>query len=155
MTPLQDFVGTARRALSLPMTPPWIVRAWSPVVWPIQGAPGLDLVHLGTRVVNAGSEAQPRVGQTLWGSPVSEGSAGVAWDWIELRPGVFVMSDPLGLVTNLQLVDANGEVLSGLQAALRLNQIVNLLPWQDVVTQVLRQEQSGHATTAPPPDSRH
>ncbi len=121
------------------MTPPWIVRAWPPVAWPILDAPTFRLVHLGTQVLQATTH-RGGTGQTLWGGRMPQGSAGVAWDWIELSQGVVAMADPLGLVSNLQFVDGGGAVLSGLQAALRLNQIVNLLPWQQEVARALAAE---------------
>ncbi len=127
-------------------TPPWIVRAWPPVVWPIHGDTDLHLVHLGTRVLSVGDSDKPCCGQTLWGGRAPQGSAGVAWDWIELSQGVVAMADPLGLVTNLQLVGSHGEVLYGLAAALRLNQIVNTLPWQHEVERAL---QSSELSTGP------
>lgn len=119
-------------------TPPWIVRAWPPVLWPLQTAEQLQFVHLGTRVTCPAGAGQPSAGQTLWGGRIASlGSAGVAWDWVELCEGVFAMSDPLGLVTNLQLLDVRGDPIVGLEAALRLNQIVNLLPWQGEVERAM------------------
>ena len=47
------------------------------------------------------------------------------------------MADPMALVTNLQLLDSHGEVLPSLRAALRLNEIVHLLPWQSEVQRAL------------------
>lgn len=122
------------------MTPPWIVRAWPPVVWPIQDVQRFRLVHLGTNVLHWAPHPGASVGQTLWGGRMADGSAGVAWDWVELSQGVVAMADPLGLVSNLQFVDGGGTVLGGLQAALRLNQIVNLLPWQQEVARALEGE---------------
>lgn len=98
-------------------------------------------MHLGTRVLNFGDEDEPCSGQTLWGSTSDEHerSAGVAWDWVEIQRGVVAMSDPLGMVTNLRLLDEHGECLSQLQAAVRLHQIVHTLPWQDEVQRALHQ----------------
>ena len=120
------------------MTPAWIVYAWAPVLWQAASAPELHLVHLGTRVLNFGDEDGPCSGQTLWGEHSEACAAGVAWDWVEVREGVVAMSDPLGMVTNLRLLDAHGEVLSQTQIALRLHQLVHALPWQTEVTRALR-----------------
>jgi hypothetical protein len=139
-------------------TPPWIVRAWPPVVWPIHAAPSLHFVHLGTRVIDAGDAGRPSSGQTLWGGRVApQGSAGVAWDWIELRRGVLAMADPLGLITNLQLVGTHGQVIEGLEAALRLNQLVNLLPWQNEVVRALGRNETSpqHADEPQAPAPSH
>ncbi len=118
-------------------TPAWIVCAWPPVACPVQQAARLNLVHLGTRVLAPGDDGAPTSGQTLWGGPSGEGAAGVAWDWVEIQEGVVAMADPFGLVTNLQFLGAQGQVLSGFEATLRLNELVHALPWQDEVQRAL------------------
>ena len=120
------------------MTPAWIVYAWAPVLWQASSAPELHLVHLSTRVLNFGDKDCPSSGQTLWGDDSDDRAAGVAWDWVELRRGVVAMSDPLGMVTNLRLLDAHGEVLNQSQVAVHLHQLVHALPWQSEVTRALQ-----------------
>ncbi len=110
--------------------PAWIVLAWPPVLWQAQSDTHLQFVHLGTRVVTAGEHGSACAGQTLWGGTSQEGAAGVAWDWVELQRGVVAMADPMGLVTNLTLLDASGEPIPISQATLHLNEMVHALPWQ-------------------------
>jgi hypothetical protein len=43
------------------------------------------------------------------------------------------MADPLGLVTNLKLLDDHGEALTQIQVAVQLHQLVHALPWQSEV----------------------
>ena len=119
------------------MTPAWIVYAWAPVLWQAARAPQLHLVHLGTTVLTFGDDSAPCSGQTLWGDDSEACAAGVAWDWIELRRGVVAMSDPLGMVTNLRLTDAHGEVLSQTQTAVHLHPLVHALQWQSEVKRAL------------------
>ncbi|HMC14959.1 MAG TPA: hypothetical protein VKI18_04965 [Albitalea sp.] len=76
----------------------------------------------------------------MWGNASPEPAAGVAWDWIEVHEGVVAMADPMALVTNLQLLDSHGEVLPSVRAALRLNEIVHLLPWQSEVQRALHRK---------------
>ncbi len=118
-------------------TPAWIVCAWPPVTCPVVQAPELHFVHLGTRVLNPGDSETPTTGQTLWGGPSGDGAAGDAWDWVQIQDGVVAMADPFGLVTNLQLVGAQGQVLSGFEATMRLNELVHALPWQNEVQRAL------------------
>jgi hypothetical protein len=118
------------------MTPAWIVCAWPPLLWQAECAPELHFVHLGTEVFNPGDNDHP-CGQTIWGLPSANLTAGVAWDWVEVQEGVVAMADPMALVTNLQLTDARGDVLPSTQAALHLNGIVHALPWQSEVQRVL------------------
>lgn len=119
------------------MTPAWIVCAWPPLLWQASLAPQLHLTHLGTHVLNFGDEACLCSGQTLWGDESDERTAGVAWDWVELQQGVVAMCDPLGLVTNLKLLDEEGEALNRVAAAVRLHQMVHALPWQTEVQRAL------------------
>lgn len=115
-----------------------MVYAWAPVLWQAACAPDLHLVHLGTRVLTFGDDDGPCSGQTLWAEQTDTLAAGVAWDWVEVREGVVAMADPLGMVTNLRLLDDNGEVMSQTQVAMRLHPLVHALPWQTEVTRALR-----------------
>lgn len=119
------------------MIPAWIVCAWPPVLWQAGSPLDLQLVHLGTRVLTFGDRVGPCSGQTLWGHSSPERSAGVAWDWVQIQQGVVAIADPLGLITNLKLLDAEGEALSAPQVAIHLNEIVHSLPWQTEVQRAL------------------
>ncbi len=66
-------------------------------------------------------------------------SAGVAWDWVQIQRGVVAMADPLALVTNLKLIDDEGEALNKVEAAVQLHQLVYSLPWQTEVRRALDQ----------------
>lgn len=77
------------------------------------------------------------MGQTLWLGEDDQGKAGVAWDWISLPAGVVAMVDPMSLVTNLQFLSADGEVLAPLESVRQLNEIVHTLPWQTEVKRAL------------------
>jgi len=92
---------------------------------------------MSTRVLSYGDEESPCTGQTLWGDATAPQSAGVAWDWVEVQEGVVAMADPLGLVTNLKLLDDRGEALTQIQVAVQLHQLVHALPWQSEVTRAL------------------
>jgi hypothetical protein len=92
---------------------------------------------MSTRVLSYGDEESPCTGQTLWGDATAQQSAGVAWDWVEVHDGVVAMADPLGLVTNLKLLDDRGEALNQIQVAVQLHQLVHALPWQSEVRRAL------------------
>lgn len=117
--------------------PAWSVYAWPALVCRAHRPPDWRLMHLGTCILTPGDESQPCTGQTLWGSDLEAGAAAVAWDWVRLCPGVVALADPLGLITNLHLVDDQGEPLPSLQAALHLNELVRGLPWQHEVQRAL------------------
>ena len=61
----------------------------------------------------------------------------MAWDWVEIVEGVVAMADPMSVVTNLRLVNANGEALGAQELAVQLHQMVYALPWQTEVHRVL------------------
>jgi hypothetical protein len=117
--------------------PPWTVRAWPPLLWQVEKLQPLQLRHLGTRVTNPGDQSSRTAGQTIWGTADSAGQAGMAWDWIQVARGVVAMADPLSVVTNIRLVDPDGDVLTPLQSLRHLNEMVHTLPWQDEVERVL------------------
>lgn len=73
----------------------------------------------------------------MWGGLSIDGEAGVAWDWVQIMPGIVAMADPMSVVTNLKLLGPEGEVLTAWEAARHLNEIVHALPWQDEVQRVL------------------
>ena len=56
-----------------------------------------------------------------------------------MQRGVVAMADPMGLITNLHLVDEHGDALPAITATLHLNEIVHALPWQDEVQRALAQ----------------
>ncbi len=86
----------------------------------------------------SGDAAQPSMGQTLWiGASENGAEAGVAWDWVCLPEGVVAMADPMALVTNLQFLSPQGEVLAPMESVLQLNGIVHTLPWQCEVQRAL------------------
>lgn len=128
--------STAERSLRAGL-PAWSIHAWPTLVCRADDPHDWRLNHLGTRVLNLGDDDHPSCGQTLWGSDVGEGAAAVAWDWIELCPGVLALADPLGLISNVHLVDGRGEPLPELQVALHLNHLVRALPWQSEVQRAI------------------
>jgi hypothetical protein len=90
-------------------------------------------------VLSLGDEQSPTCGQTLWGEANDQHSAGVAWDWVEIRNGVVAMADPLGVITNVRFLDPRGDALPDREVAIRLQQLVHALPWQTEVRRALHE----------------
>ncbi len=115
-------------------TSAWAVYAWPTILWQAPCTQECHFKHLGTQVTTYSTSETPCRGQTVWGDEQDKGSvAGLAWDWIELGAGVVAMADPLAVLTNLRLVGPGGGVLTPLEAALHLNELVHALPWQQEV----------------------
>ena len=108
----------------------WSLRAWPPLLWQATEPVPAHFQHLDTRIALPGDTACAAVGQTFWAASADTGDAGMAWDWVLITRGVVAMADPLAVVTNLRLVGREGEVLTALQAACFLNELVRALPWQ-------------------------
>lgn len=134
--------STMSRSDSLHMTPttPWSIRAWPPVLWQAGRESQLRFHHLSTRVTLCGDRSSRSAGQTIWGSLSDEGEAGVAWDWVQVTNNIVAMADPMSVITNLRLVGEEGEVLTALESARFLNEIVHALPWQNEVQRALQVE---------------
>ncbi|MBK6616115.1 hypothetical protein [Ottowia sp.] len=58
---------------------------------------------------------------------------GVRWAWTEVKPRVIAISDPLGIRTNISLLDGETEGLLSRRPILLLNNMVNELDWQSRV----------------------
>ncbi len=123
-------------------TTPWSIRAWPLVLWQAGSESQLRFHHLSTHVTLPGDRTSRTSGQTIWGGLSEDGEAGVAWDWVQISSDVVAMADPMSVVTNLRLVGHEGEVLTALESARFLNEIVHALPWQ---TEVQRALHVGHA----------
>jgi hypothetical protein len=105
--------------------------------------PSLDCPLLSaTRWEHVATQSAPlaadgaHTGATLWASSDREVRGAIAWEWVELAKGVFVLANPNALVSNIRL-RSEPDDLVGVQPALRrlmvLNSIVHALPWQDRV----------------------
>lgn len=117
--------------------PAWSLRAWPPLLWPLDGRGRIRLEHLSTQVTQRGGPGVGSAGQTLWAGHSDDGDAGMAWDWVQITRGVVAMADPMSVITNLRLLGPEGEVLTAFESAVHLNQIVHALPWQDEVARAL------------------
>lgn len=127
------------------MTAAWRVVSWPPVLWQADTAQRMRLIHLNTEVLNRGDLDAPCSGHTVWATEAPDGPAGVAWDWVQIPQGAVALADPLALITNVWLLNRAGQVLSPMQAAPHLNEIVHQLPWQHEVLRVIEsQHQLAH-----------
>jgi hypothetical protein len=107
-------------------------------LWQVEQLRRLQLRHLGTRVTNPGDQTSRTAGQTIWASTTGSAQVGMAWDWIHLSRGIVAMADPLSVVTNLRVVNADGDGLPMLETLRYLNEVVHTLNWQDEVERVMQ-----------------
>ena len=113
-------------------TPAWQIAAWDQV-----GISVDQWDHLSETLQYLGSSSGVtekhglRSGQTAWGVHITEGGdIGLAWDWLEVRPGVVAMADPMTVLSNVVLLE-NGEPVAPSKLILHLNNAIFSLPWQN------------------------
>jgi hypothetical protein len=117
---------------------PWMIAAWPIIERTVEPAMEIasDLRHLGTTVSTDCDDLGRLLGHTIWGG--AESGIGIAWDWVEAMEGVFAMSDPMGVVSNIGFVDDSGTGIPEFMAAVQLNHITHELPWQIEVVEATR-----------------
>ena len=71
-------------------------------------------------------------GQTTWGWEEAEGLCAVGWDWIEIMPGVPVLTDPMHIMSNASFINKPGKrgLAFAASSVVALNSVIYLLPWQ-------------------------
>jgi hypothetical protein len=105
-----------------------------------------------------------RVGDTVWEEVFDGRRLMVAWDWLEIMPGVVCQLDPANVSTNIRFLNPRGCYEEPAQAMISVNKLVHRTPWQYVVISALRGRQqeelalrSGAGASArqlPPPEQR-
>jgi hypothetical protein len=118
---------------------PWTLHAWPTLLWQVSRQIPHPPQHLGTQIINPGDEMFRAIGQTIWAWHSDDGDMGLAWDWVQITRGVVAMADPMAVVTNVRLIDEEGEVLTPVETARHINVLVHALPWQDEVERALSQ----------------
>jgi len=118
----------------------WMIKSWPTLQWYLPPNPDdwPQFRHVSTQVREDRDARGRRIGDTVWLTSLEGESAGIAWEWTEFRPGVVVLSDPNSIVTNVQFLTRNNHEIETLEAAICLNRIAHVLPWQDDVCAVLR-----------------
>jgi hypothetical protein len=121
----------------------WVLKSWPEVCWelPPQETHWPSFQHMGTNVRVDRDDAGRSVGETVWAARLHDDQViGAAWEWVEVLPGVPVIRDPNGFITNGCLLDAQGEVLAEPSVIVGLNRIARTIPWQRVVARVVSGE---------------
>ena len=94
---------------------------------------------MGTDVRIDSDEYGRAVGDTVWAARIdADHIFGLAWEWIEVKPGVPAIRDPNGFVSNAKLLNQDGHDLDELQSLVCLNGIAHSMPWQEAVSEIVR-----------------
>lgn len=101
--------------------------------------------HISTRVRGTVSAEDGRaMGDTVWGGVRGGREVALAWDWVEVLPGVVCLLDPNSITTNARFLDEHDCYQEPLQAIISANRLAYLWPWQRAVLKHMAE-----AATAP------
>ena len=123
----------------------WMVRSWPEVTWkaPTELSKFPAFVHMGTGVQAGDEPDRLSMGDTVWGIKLkSDAVLAVAWEWTEVQPGVFVIADPNGMVTNALLLGDDGELVDELSAVITCNLVAYGTSWQRQVMSTLQERRA-------------
>lgn len=123
------------------MAAAWTLLSWEQTLWQSPW-PDPPLRHLETSVTPGEVRPGCKQGMTLWACETPRGPAGLGWEWIEVRPRVLALADPMHMISNLRLVDDEGVPIPESKRVLVLNSLVHALPWQAIVRRAIRDAQA-------------
>ncbi|PTT91096.1 hypothetical protein DBR42_04565 [Pelomonas sp. HMWF004] len=69
-------------------------------------------------------------GHTRWATAVQAAPIEIAWSWAEIQPGLIALRDPMSILSNVLILDAEGHALERAQRMLHLNNLVYQLDWR-------------------------
>jgi hypothetical protein len=116
------------------------VLSWSRVQLPVSACRRSARIvePMGVTITSGPADRSSR-GQVVCGYQSQGSLVGLAWDWMEVRRNVVVMSDPMCIVSNLDLVDdADGSNVAEGDRLLVLNELAFALDWQREVCNAVR-----------------
>lgn len=78
-------------------------------------------------------------GDTTWSCQIEHINAIVSWGWVELRPGIIMLSDPNSVASNVRFLQSPGSPATPTKTLIILNTIVHSLSWQPTVARLLKE----------------
>lgn len=125
----------------------WMVSSWAPVVPMGASHEPAGWRHASTTIDIPDAAAGVLLqGGTVWTTRGIGGVIAAGWEWIEWQPGIVVLKDPVGIVSNLCLGTQDAE--SDRLRLLALSQLVHDLPWQAAVLEQLGRRRKGSGRAA-------
>lgn len=129
---------------------PGILSLWKPVTVTVGDWVAAAASFCRVSVVRRrGVPAAEASGHAIWGTFIGPTPMALCWEWSLSHPGVVVLSNPMGVMSNVALVDPQGERFSHAQTLLELNRALYALDWQEQVLTDLRQGSAGLAPGRP------
>lgn len=82
-------------------------------------------------------------GTTEWRVLIEPGWVELSCRWMEVQPGIVVVSDPNGIASNIRVVDEGEEIVDFGAYALQMNLLVHAIEWQSTVLAEIRRRKGG------------
>lgn len=124
----------------------WMIKSWPMVEWepPASDEGWLQFRHVRTAVRDYRGDDDLFVGETVWQAEFGGQPVAAAWEWVEIKPGVVAMLDPMAIVSNLcNAAELSDGSIGGGGTILTLNRLAHQIPWQDRVRAALRGTRHG------------
>ena len=100
----------------------WTVLAMPVVCW-CRPWKHVDFRHSTTSLLRGPHGLE---GTTLWTSACGKA---IGWEWLQVHEGVVALADPMSVVTNVKLVNADGSEITDACRIIVLGEIVHGLKW--------------------------
>lgn len=115
--------------------PAWQVINWAPIKLDLDDFQRTcaSFRHLGTTIHADAEHSDLRSGQTVWGVERDGRWVGVAFEWAEMTNHVVALSDPMQVLSNVMLVEADGESVGERARIVHLNTAIHELDWQQQI----------------------
>ena len=116
------------------------IQGWQVIMWQRVGMKPKDLFRLIPRFRHLGTSLQLGevseghcVGSTVWGCDYMGKQLGLTWEWIEVKPRVVALGDPMVLLSNVELMSDEEDAVEQGDRLLALHRVIYALPWQKQV----------------------
>lgn len=118
----------------------WKIHSLPPVLWQMPW-PDVELKPLDITIDDASTKSGHARGQTMWHMRHGDALAAVGWEWVQIRRAFLALSDPMNIVSNLRIVDADNCLVSESRRMVVLNSMVHATQWHGDVRRRLREYQ--------------
>jgi hypothetical protein len=131
----------------------WMIKTLPPVEWylPTETVGLPEFTHVDTSIRSGATNSEPASGETIWMASVKGREAALAFEWVELRVGVVMLSDPNSIISNINFLTQDSCYQSPLWSLISLNSLANGWAWQPRVIELVRRARK---QPEPPRNSR-
>lgn len=89
-----------------------------------------ELRQIGSTVRVHDARSGLRSGHEVWAALADGEAIQIAWEWTEIQPEVVALFDPMNILSNVALIDGQGQELARSRRMLHLNNVIHQLDWR-------------------------